>query len=109
MDKELDWLLEQGYIHPSDSPWASPMVTVRKPDGTARLCVDFKRINEVTAPLLFCMPRVEEVLEAVGRSKVISKLDLSKGYYQVWRKLMWETLPLCATGGSSNSSKCPLA
>ena len=45
------------------------MVTVRKPDGSARLCVDFKKINEVTTPLPFYMPRVEEVLEAVGRSK----------------------------------------
>ena len=59
------------------------MVTVRKPDGSARICVDFKRINAITTPLPFYMPRVEEVLEQVGRSKVISKLDLSKGYYQV--------------------------
>ena len=83
VDKEIDWLLEQGYIRESESQWASPMVTVRKPDGTARICVDFKRINEITKPLPFYMPRVEEVLEQVGRSRVISKLDLSKGYYQV--------------------------
>ena len=83
VDKEIDWLLEKKYIRKSHSPWASPMVTVRKPDGLARLCADFKRINEVTTPLLFYMPRVEEVLEAVGRSRVISKMDLSKGYYQV--------------------------
>ena len=59
------------------------MVTVRKPDGTAHICIDFKRINAVTTPLPFYMPRVEEVLEQVGRSRVLSKLDLSKGYYQV--------------------------
>ena len=59
------------------------MVTVRKPDETARICVYFKRINEVTEPIPFYMPWVEEVLEAVGRSRVISKLNLSKGYYQV--------------------------
>ena len=46
-----------------------------------RDCVDFKEINEATTPLSFYMPRVEEVLEAVGRSRVISKIDLSKGYY----------------------------
>ena len=45
--------------------------------------VDFKCINEVTKPLPFYMPQVEEVLEAVGRSNIIRKLDLSKGYYQV--------------------------
>ena len=52
-------------------------------DGSARLCVDFKKINEVTTPLPFYMPRIKEVLEAVGRFRVISKMDLSKGYYQV--------------------------
>ena len=76
VDQEIDWLLKQGYIRESDSQWASPMVTVKKPDGTARICVDFKRINSVTTPLPFYMPRVEEVLEQVGRSRVISKLDL---------------------------------
>ena len=55
------------------------MVTIRKPDGSARLCVDFKAINAVTMPLPFYMPRVEEVLERVGKSKV----DLMKGYHQV--------------------------
>ena len=83
VDKELDWLLSKGYIRESESQWASPMVTVKKPDGTARICIDFKRINNITTPLPFYMPRVEEVLEAVGRSRVISKMDLSKGYYQV--------------------------
>ena len=83
VDKEIDWLLSKGYIHESERHWASPMVMVRKPDGSAHICVDFKRINAITTPLPFYMPQVEEVLEQVGRSRVISKLDLSKGYYQV--------------------------
>ena len=83
VDKEIDWLLSKGYIRESESHWASPMVTVRKPDGSARICTDFKQINAITTPLPFYMPRVEEVLEQVGKSTVISKLDLSKGYYQV--------------------------
>ena len=73
----------KGYIRRSTSEWASPIITVRKPKGRVRLCVDFKRINAVTRPILFYMPRIQEVLEAVGASKVVSKLDLSKGYYQV--------------------------
>ena len=83
VDKELEWLKQKGFIRESNSNWASPMVTVRKPDGTARLCIDFKAINAVTTPLPFYMPRVEEVLERVGKSSVISKVDLTKGYYQV--------------------------
>ena len=81
--KELKWLLDKGYIRESTSSWASPMVTVKKPDGSARICIDFKVINAITTPLPFYMPRVEEVLEQLEKSKVISKLDLTKGYYQV--------------------------
>ena len=59
------------------------MVTVRKADGSARLCVDFRRINSLTRQQPFFMPRVEEVVEGIGRAKFISKLDLTKGFYQV--------------------------
>ena len=83
IDKEIDWLLEKGYVRPSTSPWSSPMVTVRKPDGTARLCIDIKKINAITRQQPFFMPRVEEVLECVGKASFISKLDLTKGYYQI--------------------------
>ena len=83
VDQEIDWLLDKGYIRPSSSPWASPMVTIRKADGSARLCVDFRKFNDLTRQTPFYMPRVEEVLEGVGQAKFISKLDLSKGYYQV--------------------------
>ena len=83
VDAEIDWLLEKKYIVPSSSPWASPMVTVRKADGSARLCVDFRRINSLTRQQPFFMPRVEEVVEGIGRAKFISKLDLTKGFYQV--------------------------
>ena len=83
VDEEITWLLEQGFIVPSNSPWASPIVTVRKPDGSARLCVDFRKVNALTVQTPFFMPRVEEVIEGIGRATYISKLDLSKGFYQV--------------------------
>ena len=77
VNKELEWLRTKGYTR------ANMAVPSGKPDGTAHLCIDFKVINAVTTPFPFYMPRVEEVLERVGKSKVISKVDLSKGYYQV--------------------------
>ena len=83
VNKEIGWLMEKGYIRESTSNWASPMVMVQKPDGTAHICIDFKTINAVTIPLPFYMPRVEEVLEQLGRSRILSKMDLTKGYYQV--------------------------
>ena len=79
VDVEIDWLLQRGFIRPSSSPWASPMVTVKKADGSARLCVDFRKINSLTRQTPFYMSRVEEVLEGVGQTRYISKLDLSKG------------------------------
>ena len=82
-NNELEWLREKGYIQESTSSWVSPKVTVRKPDGTARLCIDFKAINAVTAPLPFYTPRIEQVLQGVGKSCVISKIDMTKGYYQI--------------------------
>ena len=100
VDREIDWLLTKEYIRESQSTWASPVVMVKKPNGQIRLCVDFKHINEVTKPLPFYMPQVEDVLEAVGRSSVISKLDLSKGYYQVpmASKVIMKTAICCHCG-----------
>ena len=83
IDRELEWLLSKNYIQSSKSPWASPMVTVCKPDSSARLCVDFKVINSVTQAAPFYMLRVEEVLESVSKACCISKINLRKGYYQV--------------------------
>ena len=59
------------------------MVAVKKPDGTARLCVDYRRLNATTKQTPFYMPRIKEVLEGVGQASFISKLDLTKGYYQI--------------------------
>ena len=110
VNKELQWLLDKGYIRETTSSWASPMVTVKKPDGSARICIDFKAIDAVTTPLPFYMPRVEEVLQQVGKSTVISKLDLTKGYYQVPMSPgdIEKTAFVCHRG-NTNFSGCPLA
>ena len=81
--KEFDWLLKKGYIRRSQSEWGSPIVTVKKPDGSIRLCIDYKRLNSVTTPAPFYMPTIEEVLEAASTAAVMNKVDLNKGYYQV--------------------------
>jgi len=81
--KEVQWLLDQGYIRASHSEWASPIVTVKKPDGSIRLCIDYKRLNAVTTPAPFYMPTIEEKLEKAGTARYISTVDLNKGYYQV--------------------------
>ena len=81
--KEVLKLVEQGIAVPSHSPWASPVVPVPKPDGTVRVCIDFRRLNELTEGDPYYMVTLEEILERVGTSMVISKLDLAKGFYQI--------------------------
>ena len=81
--EEIGDMLRAGIIVPSKSPWTSPIVPVKKKDGSLRLCVDYRRLNQVTAEDRYPMPRVEELLEQLGKAEYITTLDLTKGYYQV--------------------------
>ena len=56
---------------------------VRKPDGMIRLCVDYRKLNKVTDPDPFCIPLIEDIIDQVGEAKFLTKIDLSKGFYQV--------------------------
>ncbi len=76
-------MLKLGVIEPSRSPWSSPIVLVPKPDGTLRFCNDFRRLNEVSEFDGYPMPRVDELLDRLGRARYISTLDLTKGCWQV--------------------------
>ena len=81
--KEILKLEEQGIIIKSKSPWASPIVPVPKPDGTVRICIDYRRLNSITIKDPYYMVTLEEILDRVGNSCVMSKIDLSKGFYQI--------------------------
>ena len=80
---EVAKLVEMGVVVESTSPWASPIVPVAKEDGTIRLCVDYRRLNGVSQGDPYYMATLEEILERVGSSSCISKLDLSRGFYQI--------------------------
>ncbi|XP_076069765.1 uncharacterized protein LOC143041641 [Oratosquilla oratoria] len=81
--EEVQRLQEVGIVEPSSSPWASPVVLVPKPDGSTRLCVDYRKVNAVTEPDSCPLPRIDDVIEDVGRAQWVTKLDLLQGYYQV--------------------------
>ena len=82
--EEIEGLIRKDIIVPSKSPWTSPMVPVRK-KGADRicLCIDYRRLNEVTINDPFQMPCIEDLLNQVAGATWLSKLDLNKGFYQV--------------------------
>ncbi|XP_075737410.1 uncharacterized protein LOC119162224 [Rhipicephalus microplus] len=83
IEEEVAEMLKLGIVERSDSPFNSPVIAVRKPDGTHRLCIDFRRLNEVLVDDAEPIPRSDELLAAVGTKRFFSKLDFAKGYWQV--------------------------
>ena len=81
--KEVREMLRMGVIEPSTSEWSSPIVLVPKADGSMRLCNDFRGVNAISTFDAYPMPRVDELLERLGKAKFITTLDLTKGYWQV--------------------------
>ena len=74
---------EQGLIEKSCSPWSSPLVLVRKKDGSLRCCVDYRLLNNVTEKDSYPLPRIDETLDALSGAQWFSTLDLKSGYHQI--------------------------
>ena len=79
----LNDMLEKDVITESRSPWAAPIVLVKKKDGSWRFCVDYRKLNAVTHKDAFPLPRIEETLTSLTRARWFSTLDLASGYWQV--------------------------
>jgi hypothetical protein len=80
--KQIDELSEKGYIRPSTSPWAAPVLFVEKKDGTRRMCIDYRALNEVTIKNKYPLPRIEDLFDHLRGASVFSKIDLRSGYHQ---------------------------
>jgi hypothetical protein len=83
LKKQIYELLEKGYIRPSTSPWAAPVLFVEKKDGTKRMCIDYRALNEVTIKNKYPLPRIEGLFNQLRGASVFSKIDLRSGYHQL--------------------------
>lgn len=79
----IDDLLRRGFIRVSESPYASPIVLVRKKSGETRMCVDYRALNKLTIRENFPIPLIEDCLEYLGDKKIFTLLDLKSGFHQV--------------------------
>ncbi|CAI7850949.1 unnamed protein product, partial [Closterium sp. NIES-53] len=94
LKKHLEDLLAKEFIQPSSSPYASPVLFVRKKDGSLRMCVDYRGLNKITVKNRYPLPRIDELFEQVGEARYFSKLDLRSGYHQV--RIQSEDIPKTA-------------
>lgn len=81
--KIIETMKNDGVIEESESPWCSPVVLVKKKDGTTRFCVDYRGLNDVTKKDSYPLPRIDDTFDALSGSSLFSTLDLKSGYWQV--------------------------
>jgi hypothetical protein len=94
LKKQIEELLEKGFIRPSSSPWGAPVLFVNKKDGSRRMCVDYRSLNEVTIKNKYPLPRIEDLFDQMRGATVFSKIDLRSGYHQL--KIQTEDIPKTA-------------
>uniref|UniRef100_A0A8C7Y6R4 Gypsy retrotransposon integrase-like protein 1 n=1 Tax=Oryzias sinensis TaxID=183150 RepID=A0A8C7Y6R4_9TELE len=82
LQQEVKYLLENRLATTSSSSWTSPCLLVPKPDKTVRFCTDFRKVNQITKPDSYPLPRMEDCVDRVGSARFVTKLDLLKGYWQ---------------------------
>jgi hypothetical protein len=83
LKEHIKELLEKGFIHPSSSLWGAPVIFVPKKDGTQRLCMYYRALNEVTVKNKYPMPRIDDLFDQLHGACVFSKVDLRSGYHQL--------------------------
>ncbi|KAK1419444.1 hypothetical protein QVD17_28611 [Tagetes erecta] len=76
LSKQLQELLDKGFIRPSSSPWGAPVLFVKKKDGTFRMCIDYRELNKVTVKNRYPLPRIDDLFDQLQGSSFYSKIDL---------------------------------
>ena len=90
---QLEELLNNGFIRPSISPWGAPVLFAKKKNGSLRLCIDYRQLNQATIRNQYPLPRIDELFDQLQGSRVYSKIDLRSGFHQlkVWENDVYNT------------------
>jgi hypothetical protein len=83
LKKQLQELLDKGFIRPCTSPWGCPALFVKKKDKSLKLCVDYRPLNAVTIKNKYPLPHIDVLFDQLVGAKVFSKIDLHSGYHQI--------------------------
>lgn len=118
--QQLEDLLATGRIEPSRIPWSSPVVLSREHDGTYRMCIDYRKLNQLTQKDAIPLPRTVDVFKALGGAQWFSSLDLASGYWQMQVKeedrpktafsthrgqFQWRVMPFGLTNGPASFTR----
>ena len=82
-EAEISKLLESGLLVKSHSPWASPLLIVKKKDGSNRVVIDYQRLNLLTKKDSYPLPRIDDTIDKLGGAQYFSAMDLVSGYWQI--------------------------
>nr|GEY86343.1 putative reverse transcriptase domain-containing protein [Tanacetum cinerariifolium] len=83
LSTHLQELSDKGFIRPSSSPWGTPVMFVKKKDGSFRMCIDYHELNKLTVKNRYPLPRIDDLFDQLQGSRVYSKIDLRSGYHQL--------------------------
>jgi hypothetical protein len=75
--------LDKGFIEPSQAPFAAPVLFVKKPDGSLRFCIDYRKLNLLTKKDRYPLPLIDETLARIGRAKLFTKLDIRQAFHRI--------------------------